>query len=191
MPQIHARSNAGLARTRSSRYNQRRPRIEGPRRNHMIKVPRVFVIDAEGKPLGEMTINEALNMAGKADLDLVEVGPKATPPVCKIIDFAKYMYLQKKKTRANRKAGKAKALKEFRFSPVIGTGDMERKIQRAKEYLSKGHQVRLFLQRKGRQSQELAKSKFEEVLSYFEDYESLEGKPKFAGRRISITFKPK
>jgi len=177
------------SRSRRGSY-QRKPFDDGPRRNHMIRAKSVFLIDENSQPIGEVSINEALKRAAAADLDLVEVGAKATPPVCKIIDYAKYQYEQKKKQRKNKQKSKQKDLKEFRFSPVIGTGDMERKIKRAKEYLAKGHNVRLFLQRKGRQSQDLAKAKFEEIMAEFEDYDSIEGKPKFAGRRIAITYKP-
>jgi translation initiation factor IF-3 len=157
----------------------------GPRRNEYIRVPKVQLIDETSENLGEVDTNEARRLAKEAGLDLVEVGSTTNPPVCKIMDYSKYVYQQNKK----KKKGKTKDLKEFKFSPVIGPGDMEHRIKRANEFLEKGHPVKITMQRKGRQSVDQAKEVFKEILTNFEDYCSIEAEPKYEGRRISVTLK--
>jgi translation initiation factor IF-3 len=164
------------------------PRRKGPRVNKYIRASKVQLIDQEGENQGVVPIGEALNLAKEAQLDLVEVGPKVSPPVCKIMDFSKYLYEQNKKQRGNKK-GKAKEQKEFRFSPVIEKADIEHRVRRAKEYLDKGHPVRLVMQKKGRQPMDLAKETFAKILTNFDDYSSIEAEPKRDRNRISITFK--
>ena len=162
---------------------------KGPRVNEYIRVSEVQLIDEKGENIGVVDTNKALNMAREAELDLVEVGANVSPPVCKIMDYAKYIYSISKKSRSNKK-GKAKETKEFRFSPVIEQGDIDHRIKRSKEFLSKGHPVKLTMVKKGRQSMEQAKEVFTEILTNFTDYSSIEAEPKYEGNRISMTFKP-
>jgi translation initiation factor IF-3 len=164
------------------------PRNKGPRTNKYIRASKVQVIDQKGENQGVIPTGEALNLAKEAQLDLVEVGPKVSPPVCKIMDFSKYLYEQNKKQRGNKK-GKVKEQKEFRFSPVIEKADIDHRVRRAKEYLDKGHPVRLVMQKKGRQPMDLAKETFAKILTNFDDYSSIEAEPKRDRNRISITFK--
>jgi len=159
----------------------------GPRRNEYIKVPEVQLIDAKGENVGVVNTDEARKLAKEAGLDLVEVGANAKPPVCKIMDYSKYLYQQNKKKKDQKH--KTKEQKEFKFSPVIDIGDMNHRIKRAKQYLEKGHPVKITMQRKGRQSSDQAKEVFTEILTNFEDYSSIETEPKYEGRRITITFK--
>lgn len=168
----------------------------GPRRNEYIRVPEVLVIDQEGNNLGALKTYDALKLARDAGLDLVEVSPNVTPPVCRIIDFAKYIYEQKKKERKSRVV--TKLLKEFEFSPVIDIGDKQTRIRRAKEFLNDGHQVRLIMlkkakKKKGRKSQflpQLASEVFADILTNFTDYNSIEPEPKMESGKILLTFKP-
>jgi translation initiation factor IF-3 len=159
----------------------------GPKRNEYIRVPQVQLIDDKGGNIGVTDTDKARAMAKEAGLDLVEVGANAKPPVCKIMDYSKYVYQQNKKKKGQK--SKAKEQKEFKFSPVIDTGDMNHRIKRAKQYLDKGHPVKLTMQKKGRQSMDQAKEVFTEILTNFEDYSSIETEPKYEGRRITITFK--
>jgi len=161
----------------------------GPRKNEWIKVPEVQLIDENGENVGVVGTTEAIRMAEIAGLDLVEVGPNVKPPVCKIMDYSKYMYLQNKKSRSNKK-GKTKDTKEFRFTPVIDNADIEHRVNRAKEYLGKGHPVKLTMFIKGRQSREQASDVFNDILTNFSDYSSIEPNPVKEGRNIFITFKP-
>ncbi|MDD4381805.1 MAG: translation initiation factor IF-3 [Candidatus Dojkabacteria bacterium] len=160
----------------------------GPRVNEYIRVPKVQLINEQGVNEGEVDTNTARLKAQEAGLDLVEVGPNVQPPVCKIMNFSKYLYEQNKKKRSN-KSGKLKEQKELRFTPVMDIGDTNYRIKRALEFLEKGHPVKVTMVRKGRQSMELAQSNFAEILTNFTDYSSIETEPKREGDRISITFK--
>ncbi len=173
---------------RSDSSFNRPKRDFGPRRNEFIRVPSIQVIDQDGNNLGEMKTYEALKLAQEAGLDLVEVAPNLNPPVCKIVDYAKFTYEQKKKERGHKVS--QKSMKEFKFSPVIDVHDKATRIRRAKEYLDKGHNVRLMMERRGRQAPELAKSVFIEILTNFADYTTIEPEPKYEGKRIFLTYKP-
>lgn len=159
----------------------------GPRRNEFIRVPQVMVIGDQGENLGVMKTDEAIKLAQSKGLDLVEVGATVNPPVCKIIDYAKYVYELNKKQRKNK--NKAKEMKEFRFSPVIDIGDIELRVRRSKEFIDKGHNVRLTMVRKGRQTHELAVQVFNDILTNFEGYSTIEPEKKVEGKTIFITFK--
>ncbi len=168
--------------------NHRAKKDFGTRINEWIRVPSVLLIDSKGENLGEVATEKARSMAKEVGLDLVEVGPNTTPPVCKIMDHSKYIYEQKKKLRKN-KAGKVKDLKEFRFSPVIEKGDLDTRVRRAKEFLEKGHPVKITTMKKGRQPYEQMKQVFNDVLTNFTEYCSIEPEPKSEFNSISITFK--
>jgi translation initiation factor IF-3 len=169
--------------------NQQKSNKEGATRiNEWIRVPEVRVIDQEGNNLGAMSTDEARRLAKEAELDLVEVGASSKPPVCRIMDYSKFVYEQKKKLRKN-KSGKAKELKEFRFSPVIDVGDFNTRVRRAVEFLEKDHPVRITVQKKGRQTYQQARQIFDEILTNFTEYSTIEPEPKSEGNRITITFK--
>lgn len=161
----------------------------GPRKNEYIRTNEVQLIDEKGENVGVIATFKAIEMAKEAQLDLVEVGPNVTPPVCKIMDFSKYLYIQSKKNRLNKK-GKIKETKEFRFTPVIDTADIDHRVKRSKEYLEKGHPVRILMVRKGRQSKDQALEVFNQILTNFADYSSIEAEPIQEGNRISLTLKP-
>ena len=142
---------------------QDKKKFFGPRKNEYIRVPQVMLIDESGNNLGVTKTDEAIRLAQAKGLDLVEVGATATPTVCKIIDFAKYMYEQNKKQRKSK--NKSKPMKEFQFSPVIEQGDIDTRVRRSKEFLGKGHMVRLTMVRKGRQTHEQAVQVFNGILT--------------------------
>jgi translation initiation factor IF-3 len=160
----------------------------GTRINDRIRVPKIHLIDQKGESLGEVSTDTARAKAQEEGLDLVEVGPNAQPPVCKIMDYSKYLYDQNKKLRKN-KASKQKDMKEFRFSPVIDIGDINTRVRRATEYLEKGHPVKITIRKKGRQPYEQMKEVFDEILTNFSEYSSIETEPKSTFNSISITFK--
>ena len=119
------------------------------RRNHRIKVPQVRVISPEGKQLGVLDTAKAVNLALEVGLDLVEVAPNATPPVCRIMDFGKYVYEeQKKHTHSKSTASK---IKEIEFSARIAEGDFYTKLRHAEEFLDHGNKVKLRLKFRGRE----------------------------------------
>ncbi|GAB4157760.1 MAG: translation initiation factor IF-3 [Candidatus Dojkabacteria bacterium] len=180
--------NSGYNRDRNSRFNQ--PRDDEPRRNHQIRATEVLLIDENGENVGVVSIQVALTRAHETGLDLIEVSANAQPPVCKIINYSKYIYTQNKKRREGKVKGKMKELKEFWFTPVIEQNDIDFKVKRAKEFLKKGHNVRITMRRKGRQTEEIANAKFDEILTLFEGYSTIEPEKKKEGRQIFITLKP-
>jgi translation initiation factor IF-3 len=119
------------------------------RRNHRIKVPQVRVISPEGKQLGIMDTPKAINLALDNGLDLVEFAPNATPPVCKIVDFGKWVYEeQKKHSHAKTTASK---IKEIEFTARIAEHDFETKLRHAEAFLNHGNKVKLRLKFRGRE----------------------------------------
>ena len=170
-------------------YNQKSKNdLNTTRVNERIRVPKVLVITEKGENIGEVNTYDAINMAKDVELDLVEVSPNANPPVCRIMDFSKYIYEQRKKLRKN-KAGKTKDLKEFKFSPVIDIGDINTRVRRAKEFLDKDHPVKITIQKKGRQPYDQMKEVFSEILTNFTEYSTIEAEPKGTFNSISVTFK--
>lgn len=119
------------------------------RRNHRIKVPQVRVISPEGKQLGVLDTAKAVNLALEVGLDLVEVAPNATPPVCRIMDFGKYVYEEQKK-HSHVKATASK-IKEIEFTARIADGDFFTKLRHAEDFLSHGNKVKLRLKFRGRE----------------------------------------
>lgn len=118
------------------------------RRNQRIRAPQIRVIGPDGKQLGIMTPDKALQIAQPLGLDLVEVAAQATPPVCRIMDFGKYMYEESKKTKAKTSSSK---IKEIEFSVRIEQNDFLTKLRHAEEFLDKGNKVKLRLKFRGRE----------------------------------------
>jgi len=119
------------------------------RRNHRIKVPQVRVISPEGKQLGILDTPKAVNLALEVGLDLVEVAPNATPPVCRIMDFGKYVYEEQKKHSHAKVTGSK--IKEIEFSARIAENDFFTKLRHAEEFLHHGNKVKLRLKFRGRE----------------------------------------
>lgn len=113
--------------------------------NEDIMAPRVLVIDAEGKTLGEMATLEAVSLAKSNGYDLVCVAPNAKLPVCKYLDYSKYRYDLQKKARESKKNQKVVTIKEIRLSPVIGQNDFETKLKTGKDFLEEGSKLKVFI----------------------------------------------
>lgn len=161
-----------------------------PRRNNQIRVPVVQLIDAEGTARGNVSTATALAMAADAGLDLVEINPKLTPPLVKILDWGKFQYQQKQKSKGN-KASKNAELKEVKFGFAIDKGDRDTKLRHIYDFLDKGHQVRAAMQLRGRQNamQELAKQKFQDIVNLIaaEGYSVPSDGIKAAGNTLFVT----
>jgi len=121
------------------------------RLNYQIISPTVRLLDEEGKQIGIVTKLEALQKAKELDLDVVEIAPTAKPPVAKLIDYKKFKYQEAKKDRENRKSQKNVGVKEIRLRPFIGQHDFDTRLNRAKEFLADGNQVKLSLFFRGRE----------------------------------------
>ena len=119
--------------------------------NHRIRVPEVRVIDADGAMLGVLQTHEALRMAQEQGLDLVEVNPKAEPPVCKILDFGKYKYEEKKKAAEAKRKQTVVEIKEIKLRPKTDDHDIDFKIKAARRFLEAGHKVKFTVRFRGRE----------------------------------------
>lgn len=119
--------------------------------NKYIRVPQVRVIMEDGSSPGILNTYDALKMAQEKGLDLVEINPKAQPPVCKILDFGKYKYEEKKKLAAAKKNQKANETKELTFRPNTDENDLNHKLEQAKEFLAEGNKVKFAVKFRGRE----------------------------------------
>ncbi len=169
-------------------YNKNFNQKKFTNKNQYIRAKEVLVIDQYGNNIGVKETQEALRLAQQNELDLVEINPNGKPPVCKIIDYSKYIYEKNKKEKKN-KATKSKELKELRFSPVIQEHDINVRVDRAKKFLKKGHNIKLTIFRKGRQTREQSREVMERLLTIFANYSTIEPEPKEEGRKLHITLK--
>jgi len=146
------------------------------------------VVGAGGDQIGVFPRDEALRMAKDQGLDLVEVAPDARPPVCRILDFGKWKYEQKKKQRGAKKKGTTK-LKEMRLRPKTDTGDLETKTGRAREFLEAGDKVQFTVLFRGRElaRQDLGVDLLKRVAEILDDIAKVEKAPNMDGRRMHMT----
>lgn len=169
------------------------PRKEAEHRiNNFIRVPQVRLV-GENVEVGVYNTQDALRMAQDQQLDLVEISPTADPPVCKIIDYNKFLYDKKKKEKEMKAKSKTAELKEIRFTPNTDDHDFDFKAKHAEGFLKDGNKVKAYVQFKGRAIQfqergQLLLLKFAERLAEFGTLESM---PKMEGRRMLAMFAPK
>ncbi len=173
-------------------YFQRRTKDRGPRANDRIYAREVQVIGSDGKNLGVLATRDAIQIAAKEGLDLIEISPNAKPPVCKIIDIGKYKYdLQKKANKAKKKQ-KVVELKEIKLRPVTEIHDYSFKIKNAKGFLEKGNKVKFTVKFKGRELQHshLGTDLMKRIQEDTKDVGKLELAPKFEGRQMTMVIQP-
>jgi translation initiation factor IF-3 len=162
------------------------------RTNHMIRVPQVRLV-GDNIEVGVYPTQDALRMAQDQGLDLVEISPNADPPVCKIIDYNKFLYEKKRKEKEMKAKSKSAEVKEIRFTPGTDDHDFDFKSKHAESFLKEGNKVKAYVQFKGRaimfkERGELLLLKFAERLAEVGQPESL---PKMEGKRMLIIFAPK
>jgi len=173
-------------------YFQRRTRPRGPRANERIRATQVQVINNDGKNLGTLSTQEAINIAKQKGLDLIEISPNANPPVCKIIDIGKYKYdLQKKANKAKKKQ-KIINLKEIKLRPVTEIHDYNFKIKNAQKFLTKGDKVKFTVQFRGREMQhtDLGHQLMKRIINDITNLGKIEVNPKFEGRQMVMIIQP-
>ena len=122
-----------------------------PRMNERIRAREIRVIGEDGEQFGILTVSEALALAAEKNLDLVEISPNATPPVCKIMDYGKFKYEKTKKEKENKKKQKNVVIKEIRIKPHIDEHDKETKISQIKKFIEKEYKVKISLRLSGRE----------------------------------------
>ncbi len=160
--------------------------------NAQIRVPKVRLIDQEGKQIGVVDTVQALEMAKEVELDLVEVSPNAVPPVCRIMDNGKYLFEQSKRKATQKKKQKQIQIKEIKFRPATDVGDYQVKMKKIKLFLERGDKVKVSIRFKGRELQH--KELGMELLDRIKADLAIEGIvdqfPRFEGRQITMIVGP-
>lgn len=139
------------------------------------------------------SIYDARKLAAELELDLVEINPQAEPPICKIVDYSKFIYEQKKREKVNKKNSSVVKLKELKFGPNTDDHDFNFKLDHAKKFLAEGHKVKATVQFKGRQivHKELGEILLLKLLSALEESAKVDQMPKLEGRRMTTVMSPK
>ncbi len=173
-------------------YFQRRTKDRGPRTNNRINSPEVQVIASNGENLGILNTNQAIAMAKEEGLDLIEIAPKANPPVCKIIDIGKFKYDAQKKANKAKKKQKIVSLKEIKLRPVTGSHDYDFKVKNAKKFIIKGDKVKFTIRFKGRELQHshLGNVLMNKIKEDMKEIGKVELDPKFDGKQMIMVIQP-
>src|SRR6185295_14367190 len=163
------------------------------RRNAEINSPQVRVIGPNGEQVGVMAVGEALRSAETAGLDLVEVAPGAEPPVCKIMDYGKFVFEQNKKAQSARRKQKQIQVKEVKFRPGTEEGDYQVKLRNLIKFLTQGDKTKVTLRFRGREMvhQELGAELLKRVQTDLEEYGSVEQQPLMEGRQMVMVIGPR
>ena len=172
------------------RYQNRNRGPKRLRRNDRIRASEVRVIGPEGTNLGVMSPKKALELAQGVGLDLIEISPGATPPVCRILDFGKYLYEESKKSKDAKQH--ATKLKEVKFRVRIDEHDFETKLRRAESFLDHGHKVKLTLQFRGRENEhrELGFERVNLAAKELSGVATADMEPRLVGRQVTVTLSP-
>ncbi|MCK6586952.1 MAG: translation initiation factor IF-3 [Polyangiaceae bacterium] len=172
------------------RQAQRGPQV---RINQRIRVPEIRVIGEDGEMLGIMTTSDALRRAQEKGLDLVEVNPKADPPVCKILDFGKYKYDEKKKAREAKRKQSVVEIKEIKLRPKTDDHDLQFKTRAAHRFLEAGHKVKFTVRFRGREitHPEKAQEQLDWITQQCEEIANIEVRPAMEQRTMTLLMAPK
>jgi len=173
------------------RFDRRRPE-QGLRINHRIRVPEIRVIFEE-EQLGIMPTHEAMRLAEEKGLDLVEISPRAFPPVCRIMDYGKYKYEEAKKKQQARKRASTVETKEIKFRPKTEEHDMDFKVKHVRRFLESGNKVRLAVVFRGREitHPQTGLAVLQRVIERCADIAVVEGNQNMEGRRMIMVIAPK
>ena len=164
-----------------------------PKANLEITAISVRLINDKGEMLGVISIDDALKQAQKEGLDLVEVSPNSEPPVCKIMDFGRHKYQEKKKSQDARKKQKTVSLKEIKLRPTIGDHDLQIKAKSINSFIHDGNKVKVTLKFKGREitHQEIGFAVFEKLRALLSEETKIEHEPKMEGNQLMMIIIPK
>ena len=151
------------------------------------------VIDAEGEQAGVMSLANGIELAKDVGLDLVEVAPTAEPPVCRVMDFGKYLFEQNKKAQSAKRKQKHVHVKEIKFRPGTDEGDYQIKLRKLMEFLEFGDKTKITLRFRGREMahQELGAELLARVREDLKDYGVIEQMPQIEGRQMIMVMAPK
>ena len=168
-------------------------RPDEPRVNREITSTSIRLVDQNGNMVGVVSATEGVALAEKAGLDLVEISPTATPPVCKILDYGKYRYEIQKKAHEARKKQKVVVIKEIKLRPMIDKHDLEIKMRNTLSFLEEGDKVRITLRFRGREMDhsEIGMKVINQVQATLADHAKIEQFPRIEGKQISMLVGPK
>jgi len=171
----------------------REPRGIQIRVNHRIRVPEVRVVAEDGSNLGVLPTDQALRTAQERGLDLVEVNPKATPPVCKILDFGKYKYEEKKRAADAKRKQTVVEVKEIKIRPKTDDHDLNVKVRALRKFIESGNKVKVTCRFRGREitHPERAQMQLDLIMTKVEDIANMEQRPTMEGRNMALLVAPK
>jgi translation initiation factor IF-3 len=163
------------------------------RKNEEIDAPQVRLIGSDGEQVGIVPLEQALETAGEADLDLVEVVPNAEPPVCRIMDYGKFRFEQSKKKNAARKKAKQIQLKEVKFRPGTEEGDYQVKLRNLQKFLEQGDKTKVTLRFRGREMahRDIGARLLERIRDDLDEIATVEQFPKMEGRQMIMVLAPR
>lgn len=175
------------------RFDPRQRVQTGPRTNERIRIPEVRVVGAEGEMLGVMETREALKLARERELDLVEVNPKAFPPVCKIMDFGKFKYEEARKAREAKKKQTVVELHEIKLRPKTDDHDIDFKVRKIREFISYGDKVKITVRFRGREitHPEMAQKQLDRIIELVKDVCTVESSSRMEGRTMTVLLAPR
>ncbi len=160
--------------------------------NREIRVPKVRVISSTGEQIGIMSSRDALKRAEDEGLDLVEIAPSASPPVCKIIDYGKFRYDQTKREKESKKASHQVKVKEVKVKPNINEHDLQTKLRHAKDFLEKGFKVKVTCMFRGREMahKDIGQRLIQKVVEELDEVAVCETPMKMFGRFLTVVLAP-
>ncbi|USN48918.1 MAG: translation initiation factor IF-3 [Pseudobdellovibrionaceae bacterium] len=160
--------------------------------NRSIRAPEIRLIDEEGKMVGVMSPQDALRMAQDRGMDLIEIAPNAKPPTCKIMDYGKWKYENKKKQTAARKKQTVVVVKEIQVRPRTDDHDLQVKVRQARKFLLEGDKVKVNLRFSGREMahQDLGVQLLDKLTAMLQDLAIVESPPKREGRQMFVLLAP-
>lgn len=169
------------------------PQKEGPRTNREIRAREVQLIDSEGKNHGVVQLLDALGMAEQAGLDLVEIAPNSTPPVCKILDYGRFRFAEQKKAAEARKKQKVVEVKEIKLRPGIDEHDYDVKMKAVQRFFEEGDKVKVTLRFRGREiaHQDIGYRLLTRVKAETALVAKVELEPSMEGRQMVMVLAPK
>ena len=181
-----------LENSREVENIKKKKRIKA-RINDMIKAPEIRVIDEEGEQVGIMAPGSALEMAAGRDLDLVEIAPTAKPPVCRIMNYGKYIFQQSKKQQEAKKHSRHILVKEIKFRPKTDEHDYQYKKKHIIRFLSAGNLVKITVMFRGRElaHKDIGYKTMERLKQELDELGTVEKNPKLEGRNMTMTLTPK
>ena len=165
---------------------------DGPRINREIKAKEVRLINYNGENAGVVSLAEALKIAQEVGLDLIEISPQVTPPVCKVLDYGIYKSEMQKKKNEAKKNQKVVSIKELKLRPMIDTHDYEVKVKQAKKFLAQGDKVKFTMRYKGREmsANDLGKEILNKLLEDLDGLCKVDSAPKMEGKQMFMIVSP-